>query len=133
MYKKYVREMMGEEASDDEARELYEFAQDDTKYRVSVSSESLLHAQLALEASLPVMRRLLARTWDIVEFDGPALITGDEPVVLMNDSGGPGEALGISLAPIIAFPTDPWHAILMRLAQPGRLRRAQQGCTSARK
>ena len=121
MYKKYLSAMMGGEPSDEETQRLYEFAQDDTKYRIGVASESLLHAQLAIHTSAAIMERLSARTWEIVEFEEPLLITGDEPVALMNDVGDPGEALGISLAPIVAFPADPWHAILMHLPAPGRL------------
>lgn len=114
MYKSYVRTMMLDDVSDNEAQELYKFAQDDKLYRIEVSSESLLHAQLALKSVPPIASRLLARHWEVVEFKDPLLITGDEPVALMDDAAvDPGETLGVSLASTIAFPTDPWHAILM--------------------
>jgi hypothetical protein len=114
MFKRYLGEMMAEDVSDEEAQELYEFAQDDEQYEIGVSSESLLHAQLAVMTVPTIVRRLLARTWEVVEFKAPLLVTGDEPVALMDeDAVDPGEALGISLASTIVFPTDPWHAILM--------------------
>jgi hypothetical protein len=120
MYKRYLSAMMGDEPSDAEVQELHDFAQDDSSYSIGVSSESLLHAQLAIHGSPVVAERLCSRVWEVVEFDEPLLITGDEPVALMNEFGDPGEALGVSLAPIVAFPTDPQHAILMHLPALGR-------------
>ena len=102
----------GEPISLAEAQELVEFAQGD-QYRMEVSSEANVHLGVALKAALDLVPFFLKRSWTVLDFEIPALLTGDEPLALVGKSLSPGEAVGAADAPEIVFPTDPWHALVL--------------------
>ncbi len=49
----------------------------------------------------------------IMEFDGPLLLTSDEPVAAGVDSQNPHRPAGVGNADSIFFPLDPSHALVM--------------------
>lgn len=109
----------GEFISSDEANELVQFAQGD-QYKMEVSSEANVHLGMALKAALNLVQLFLERSWTVLEFATPALLTGDEPVALVGSSLSPGEAVGAGDAQEVIFPTDPWHALVLHRPDQGR-------------
>lgn len=75
-------------------------------------------------ATLPRLARALAgRTWQLVRFAGPHLLTGDTPVILWGRAAAqhPGQA-GLGMADEVRVPLDPRHAlILARRAKLGEV------------
>ena len=54
------------------------------------------------------------RTWRVLEFDEPCLVTSDEPVAFVEDPNAPGGPRGgLKLAPQIVLPIDPRRALVM--------------------
>jgi hypothetical protein len=108
----------GEPVSDDEARDIVKFAQSGD-YDVGVSSEAAAHLPAALKTALEIVPLLFNRSWVLLEFDLPMLLTGDEPVGLIGESLSPGEAMGVYHASEVVFPVDPRHAlVLVRTDKP---------------
>jgi hypothetical protein len=110
----------GEPISLSDARDLLRFAQSDD-YRMEVSSEANVHLSVALKTALKLIPIFLQRSWTILDFPAPVLLTGDEPLALVGKSLSPGEALGATDAQEIVFPTDPGHALV--LIRPDQKRR----------
>jgi hypothetical protein len=102
-----------------EAEAAVDFARNGT-YRIEPSSDAAAHLGIALKAGLDLIPLFMERPWVVVEFATPALLTGDEPLGLIGRSGVPGEGLGIVDAQEIVFPTDPWHALILRKPDRGR-------------
>ncbi len=113
MLRRQSREMGIGEQTDEEIRELWEFAQSSEKYKVEVNDETAAHLGLGLPIALELMPFLMKRHWSILEFDEPLLLTGDEPLALIGDTLEPGEIGGVERAPQIVFATDPHHALVM--------------------
>jgi hypothetical protein len=107
--KELVRQ--GDPISYEEAEGIVSFAQTG-KYEIEVSNHANLHLGAALKAALDLIPLFATRKWVLLEFETPALVTGDEPIALVGSSLSPGEPLGVYNAPEIVFPTDPRHALV---------------------
>lgn len=113
MLRRQSREMGLEAQTDEDIRELWEFAQSSEKYKVEVNDEAAAHLGFGLPIALELMPFFMKRHWSILEFDEPLLLTGDEPLALIGETLEPGEIGGVATAPQIVFATDPHHALVM--------------------
>lgn len=119
MARKHLSEEHGGEPSEEEVRDFVAFARNADGYRVGVSSEANLHLSGVLPIVLDLVPYFARRSWQLLTFDEPLLITGDEPVALIGRSARPGEeVLGVGTAREVAIPVDPRHAFV--LARPDR-------------
>lgn len=107
-----IREVEGRDASDEEVASLLEFAKNPDGYRVDITHQNNLHIRFLADIA-PLAEPLFTRSWQVLEFEEPLLITGDEPVGLVGSTLEPGERLGILTASKVVFPTDPHHAIVI--------------------
>jgi hypothetical protein len=110
---RYARERGDEEMTEEEAADTAEFARAG-EYTIKINREASLH----LGAALPIIQHLapmfFARSWQVLEFPEPWLVTSDEPVALVGaDPDAPGSAGGFPLAREIVFPIDPQRALIM--------------------
>lgn len=82
-------------------------------------------ARVRLDGLPAVARLLAARTWQLVRFPRPLLLTGDTPVVPWAPSAAPWARLGgLAAAEEVRIPLDPCHAlILARRATAGEVTR----------
>jgi hypothetical protein len=107
-----VARQEGEEVSDEDIAELVEFAKSG-KYEIGIERAGNLHLKM-FGGALQLARIIEARSWQLLEFNDPVLITSDEPVALMGRNvHTPGENIGVANADAIAFPLDPRHALVM--------------------
>jgi Protein of unknown function (DUF4238) len=103
----------GEEMTDEEAADLAEFG-NSGEFTVEVGRPSNLHLGSILKSAQAVAGLLEARSWRLIEFADPVLVTSDEPLGFIGDdlrklgSGG-----GLIGAREIVFPLDPRHALQM--------------------
>jgi hypothetical protein len=70
--------------------------------------------------ALPRLARLLsARTWQLVRFPRPQLLTGDTPAVLWSRPGAAGPyPAGLGAADEVRVPLDPRHALILARTAP---------------
>jgi hypothetical protein len=70
--------------------------------------------------SVPELARLLAaRTWQLVRFPAPILLTGDTPAVLWTRPGAPtAHRWGLGGADEVRLPLDPRHALIVARHAP---------------
>ncbi len=119
MARRHLLESDGVEPSDEDVRGLVEFAHDTDGYRVGVGSEANLHLGLMLKVALDLIPYFAKRSWQLLQFSAPLLVTGDEPVALVDRTATPGsEPLGLAGAQEIVFTADPAHALI--LVRPDR-------------
>jgi hypothetical protein len=76
-------------------------------------ADSLVNAADVFEQAEKLIPALYPRGWLIMEFDGPLLLTSDEPVAAGVDSQNPHRPAGVGNADSIFFPLDPSHALVM--------------------
>jgi hypothetical protein len=109
----------GEEMSEEVAADTAEYARSGD-YTLQMNYEANLHLGTILKPALTVAEMLLKRSWRLLNFREPSLVTCDEPVGLVGkDPRGPGNAGGIAGAREIVFPVDPHHALLLIHADRG--------------
>jgi hypothetical protein len=75
--------------------------------------ESLIHAPDLFREGEQLIPFFFERGWTIVDFDGPLLLTSDEPVVITLDGRTPNHPAGVANAETILFPLDPRTALLL--------------------
>jgi hypothetical protein len=103
----------GDEISEEEATATAEFARRG-EYTLETDREANLHLLTVLKPALDLAAWFNARTWRLLEFDEPVLVTCDEPVALVGeDPYAPGNAGGLVRAPEVVFPIGARHALLM--------------------
>lgn len=128
-----VARLRGEEMTEEDAIDTAEYARSG-EYTLEVASEANVHLSSVLKAALAIAPMLNARTWRILEFSEPCLVTCDEPVALVGaDPLSPGNASGLAHAHEVVFPIDPRHALLMirpdrdsnEIRGPGTARQAE--------
>lgn len=109
-----VLRRQGQEISEKDAAGIVEFARGD-EYEIDVEREANLHLSTVLPASLEIVPYLEQRSWQLLEFADPLILTSDEPVVLVGrDPTTPGDNPGgFAAAREIVFPTDPHHALVL--------------------
>ncbi|MGE5736356.1 MAG: DUF4238 domain-containing protein [Acidobacteriota bacterium] len=105
-------ERQGEVMSLGEAQELVDFAREGD-YRIDISPKANVHLRGALPNALEVIPFFERRTWMVLDFDQPRLISSDEPIVLIGDSRAVGEPTGVGTAGEIVVVTDPSHALVL--------------------
>jgi hypothetical protein len=119
MARKHLRETDGREPTDDEVTEFAAFAHQTDEDRVQVDKEANLHLGMALGVVYELLPYFARRRWQLLHFNDPLLITGDEPVGLIGASTRAGDrSLGLGMAPELVIPTDPTHALV--LVRPDR-------------
>ena len=92
--------------------ELREMARLDVKWSIDKPSNAHIEAFSAIPEI--VSKYLAQRSWQLVYFEAPSLLTGDEPVALVADHPHQlGHPLGVKTAAEIVFPLDPSHALVM--------------------
>jgi hypothetical protein len=127
---KSVREVLqakGDKISMKEVAEIVKFAQSGD-YRLEVNHPSNLHLSGALKMALDAVLYFKARTWLLMRFSDPVLITSDEPVALVGrNPHAPGDAPGLMRAAQIVFPMDPRHALIMLRPDIAELESRVQG------
>jgi hypothetical protein len=70
-------------------------------------------------AGLPTLARALtARTWQVVRFPGPLLITGDTPAAYWSRPASVAGPLAGAPADEVRFPVDPRHALILARHAP---------------
>jgi hypothetical protein len=103
----------GEEMTEEEAAETAEDARSG-EYEIGFDHEANLHMGAVLEPVPDYARMFYARTWRLLTFPDPVLVTCDEPVALIGeDPRSPGDAGGLMKARAIVFTIDPRHALVM--------------------
>lgn len=116
----------GEEISEEEISETVELAVSG-KFDLVVKRAANLHLG-AFKGAFEIAERLLARTWQLVEFDHSALVTSDEPVALVGfNPKVPGEAIGLGKARAVVFPLDPRHALVLLRPNPDGEQHGRRG------
>jgi len=76
-------------------------------------------APLALGPLPQVARLLAARTWQLVRFPGPLLLTSDTPAALWARPGGARPyQFGLGIADEVRVPLDPRHALILARRAP---------------
>lgn len=118
-----ARLLLGVEPSRDELDLLVEDAQR-AKERNEPLPEGAAAGLIALLAGA-VSEHLAGRTWHLLSFDDPLLVTGDAPVALNNDVLSRSRALGILNCDEILMPIDPQRAVF--LLKSGRPAPRQSG------
>lgn len=110
----------GEAMTIEEAREVWEFAQDPTLnvdfQKVGpkgLPADSLVNAADVFEHGEKLIPFFFKRGWTVFEFDAPVLLTSDEPVAQGIESEFPNSPAGLANADTIVFPLDPCHALMM--------------------
>lgn len=86
------------------------------------------YVQESLRQALEVQRHLFVRTWRVLEFAEPCLITSDEPVAVLTGDGP--MPMGPANATAVWVPLDRQHALAMTLS--GTEGRVATGPTRAR-
>jgi hypothetical protein len=84
------------------------------------------HISMMGQIALDALPYIVNRSWTIVEFPAPALITSDEPVSMFTSGPhGPEESLGLANAEELYFPLDPKRALILGRPEqrPTRLER----------
>lgn len=120
-----IRRRESREPSEQEVRELWEFAQNTDAYKVVVPNEAEAHLGIALPIAQELIPLIYDRQWVILVFDTPLLLTGDEPVAVVGKKLKPGEAGGgIKLGDEVVFAADPRHALVLTQSdEPDEARR----------
>jgi Protein of unknown function (DUF4238) len=76
-------------------------------------------ARLTLSSAPRLARLLFARTWQLIRFPRPQLLTGDTPVVLWSRPGpGRSSPAGLGAADEVRVPLDPRHALVLARKAP---------------
>lgn len=113
-YREWHREVEGSEPDEDEVRKIINFAQNENRYRVQLTSEANGHLEMMLKTALDLVPYFHYRNWLLLEFDEPILVTGDEPVAVVGRSTLPGSApIGIGTADEVVMALDSRHALVM--------------------
>lgn len=69
-----IREVEGRDASDEEIASLLEFAKDPDGYRVEITHQNNLHIRFLADIA-PLAEPLFTRSWQVLEFQAPLLLT----------------------------------------------------------
>jgi hypothetical protein len=113
-YRAWHREVEGSEPDEDEVREILDFARDESRYRIQLTSEANGHLEVMLKTALELVPYFHYRKWQLLEFAEPILMTGDEPVAVIGRSTMPGSApIGIGTADEVVVALDSRHALVM--------------------
>jgi hypothetical protein len=108
-----VARLRGEEMTEEEAADVSDFARNG-EYTVEVERQANLHLGMVLKTAVRMTPMLERRTWCILEFKDPVLVTCDEPIALVGrDPNVPGDAGGLLQAHAVLFTLDPRHALMM--------------------
>lgn len=118
MLRAYILRTTHTTPSDEEVAELHQFSHELRRDQIGVSALPNLHFGTLLPIALDSIQYFYSRTWHILEFSDPLLITGDEPIGLVGKTWEPGEAIGLRTAAELVFATDPHHALVM--VHPGK-------------
>jgi hypothetical protein len=112
--RRYVKNDDGSELPDDEMQELLRDLHDPAGVRVVPSSEANHHLGTVLPFVLDLVPLFEERRWHLMSFPSPMLVTGDEPIGLIDRSVRPGDrVVGIKTASEIVIPVDPTHAFVL--------------------
>jgi Protein of unknown function (DUF4238) len=111
-----------DEATEEESEESPETeaaAADDTESEDEQVEISVLDTPLDLTPVPELARLLVARTWQLVRFPSPVLLTGDTPAVLWTRPGAPtAHRWGLGGAEEVRVPLDPRHALIVARHAP---------------
>jgi hypothetical protein len=108
-----LRAALGRDPTEDEVASAFELVTDPGSYRIAPHQNESIGAMLEhLEVLAPY---LLARTWQLVRFRRPVLLTSDCPVVLWTRPERTTALRGVGLATAdnVRFPLDPRHALVL--------------------
>ena len=84
------------------------------EYTIKVHQEASLHLGTVMPIVLKLAPHFYERTWRVLEFPSPCLVTSDAPIALVDeDHRAPGSEGGFPFAQQILFPIDPQRALLM--------------------
>ena len=108
-----VMEAQGDSIGKVEAEDLARWARNPKNYQIQVDRLHNEHARLILEQSWEFVPYFRERSWQLLTFEEPTLVTGDEPIALVGETLIPGDSVGLGNAPAIVFPTDPRHALVL--------------------
>jgi hypothetical protein len=113
MVLRVARERGDHEMTEAEAADTAEYARSG-EYEIEIQHEANLHMGTLLEPVPDLAKMLYARTWRLLTFADPVLVTCDEPVALIGeDARSPGDAGGLKRAQSIVFTLDPRHALVL--------------------
>ncbi|OUE19144.1 hypothetical protein BFL36_13965 [Clavibacter michiganensis] len=87
-----------------------------------VAIDAAYHAGQIAKHSETVLPHLLARRWNLINFEVPSLVTSDAPVGLHDVQDGRPGPWGLLNAPIISFPLSRTSALLLSKTVPPRTR-----------
>jgi hypothetical protein len=103
----------GEDMTEEEAADTAEYARSDD-YEIEIERAANLHLGTILTSVPDIAKLLYARTWRLLTFTDPVLVTCDEPVALIGeDPQSPGDAGGFKRARSIVFTLDPRRALVL--------------------
>lgn len=84
------------------------------QYDLMEKRSATLHLDILVQQAIDLIPYISARTWIVLEFGAPLLLTSDEPVANVGlDIDQPGDAQGIAGSPELVFPIDPFRALVM--------------------
>ena len=105
-----------EEAAEESPESAEEEEEDDDDDEVEIG---VADTPLDLTPVPELARLLAARTWQLVRFPGPILLTGDTPAVLWTRPGAPtAQRWGLGGADEVRVPLDPRHALIVARHAP---------------
>jgi hypothetical protein len=103
-----------EEVAEESAETAEEEEEDDEQVEIGVAD-----TPLDLTPVPELARLLAARTWQLVRFPAPILLTGDTPAVLWTRPGAPtAQRWGLGGADEVRVPLDPCHALIVARHAP---------------
>jgi hypothetical protein len=106
-------EKRGETITDEQMADVAKYARLG-QYELVAERAAELHLDILVKQALEMVPFIAGRTWIVLEFGAPLLLTSDEPVGYVGqDIDEPGDAQGVAGAAQLVFPIDPCRALLM--------------------
>ncbi|HZL17520.1 MAG TPA: DUF4238 domain-containing protein [Polyangia bacterium] len=106
-------EKRGETITDEQMADVAKYAHLG-QYELMAERAAELHLDILVKHALEMVPFIARRTWVVLEFGAPLLLTSDEPVGYVGqDIDEPGDAQGVAGSPQLVFPIDPCRALLM--------------------
>lgn len=116
--RKAIEEIEGLTPSEEEIQQQLAFFADHERYKVLQHTNELVRTMLETAEGAAAM--IAARTWQLLTFDEPSLVTTDSPVVQWQhpDKCGGFYGVGIGTADELRFPVDRHHGLVIAWEAP---------------
>ncbi len=115
--REYLRRYLDRDPTDEEVSNQAVFQRDHRNYKVRPNPNDSI--RMMLQAVPDTYELVQARTWQLLRFAEPCLMTSDAPVALWQPPGGPEWAgIGFGTAHELRLPIDRQHALILAWDAP---------------